>query len=151
MVTKFQVAGRRLKKVHLWGSVQQAVRSQVAEVLRALDEVADLPDTAVLLLPYKGRAEGPAASTNPQAAAAGADSEPPCDGCHLRFLHYLRCGGCRQRRYCSRACQVADWRGGHKEACKQMAEEAAAAARAAAEAEAGAAGAEAGQETEERT
>ncbi|KAG2500142.1 hypothetical protein HYH03_001724 [Edaphochlamys debaryana] len=151
-VAKVHEARKRLKKVHLWGSVQQAVRSQVAEVLRALDEVADLPDTAVLQLPYKGRAEGPAASniTQAAAAAAGTDPEPPCDGCHLRFLHYLRCGGCRQRRYCSRACQVADWRGGHKEACKQMAEEAAAAARAAAEAEAGAAGAEAGQERVER-
>jgi hypothetical protein len=36
----------------------------------------------------------------------------PGDGVKLRM-----CGACRQVRYCSRDCQVADWRSGHKAAC----------------------------------
>ncbi|KAL4433761.1 hypothetical protein ABPG75_000202 [Micractinium tetrahymenae] len=33
-----------------------------------------------------------------------------------------RCSGCHVARYCSRACSVADWRAGHKHACKLLAE-----------------------------
>ncbi|KAG2500143.1 hypothetical protein HYH03_001725 [Edaphochlamys debaryana] len=144
-VAKAHEARKRLKKMYLWGLVQQAVRSQMTDVQRALDEMEDLPDTAVLQLPYKGRAEGsggPAASTNSPAVQAGADSKPICDGCHKRFLQYLRCGGCRQRRYCGKECQTKDWRGGHKATCKQLA----AAARAEAEA-----AVQAGSKTEQGT
>ncbi|KAL3896998.1 MAG: hypothetical protein SGCHY_003714 [Lobulomycetales sp.] len=34
------------------------------------------------------------------------------------------CGKCRSVSYCGRACQVSDWRAGHKSACAQTAEEA---------------------------
>ncbi|KAJ7818409.1 hypothetical protein B0H14DRAFT_2839347 [Mycena olivaceomarginata] len=34
---------------------------------------------------------------------------------------FLRCSGCRAMYYCSRTCQIADWRvGGHRRACKHF-------------------------------
>ena len=36
------------------------------------------------------------------------------------------CGGCRTAIYCSRGCQKADWKAGHKLECKQYADAAAA-------------------------
>eukprot|EP00198_Chlamydomonas_reinhardtii_P013805 XP_001703142.1 predicted protein [Chlamydomonas reinhardtii] len=43
-----------------------------------------------------------------------------------------KCSRCRQRWYCSEACQVKDWRAGHKAECKRLAAEAGAEAEAAA-------------------
>ncbi|GFR42339.1 hypothetical protein Agub_g3249, partial [Astrephomene gubernaculifera] len=77
-----------------------------------------------------GVSSGPAAtaaahsrSASPATAAASneAATESGCHGCGHKFASYQRCGGCRQRRYCSRACQAADWRAGHKQQCKQLA------------------------------
>ncbi len=30
------------------------------------------------------------------------------------------CGGCKQRVYCGRECQVAGWKAGHKQECKAL-------------------------------
>lgn len=34
-----------------------------------------------------------------------------------------KCSGCKQAEYCSRKCQVADWKAGHKKYCKQIVEQ----------------------------
>ena len=34
-----------------------------------------------------------------------------------------KCGMCSQRSYCSKGCQVASWKGGHKHECKALQEE----------------------------
>ena len=34
----------------------------------------------------------------------------------------MRCTKCRQKVYCSKACQVAGWKGGHKQECKRLRE-----------------------------
>ena len=31
-----------------------------------------------------------------------------------------KCAGCGQRRYCSAACQAADWKAGHRVQCKKI-------------------------------
>jgi len=42
-----------------------------------------------------------------------------CYGCAFRFDRKLldKCSGCRYTRYCSKDCQVAHWRSGHKKYC----------------------------------
>ena len=32
----------------------------------------------------------------------------------------MRCTKCRQKVYCSKACQVAGWKGGHKQECERL-------------------------------
>ena len=34
----------------------------------------------------------------------------------------MRCTKCRQKVYCSKACQVAGWKGGHKQECERLRE-----------------------------
>ena len=34
----------------------------------------------------------------------------------------MRCTKCRQKLYCSKACQVAGWKGGHKQECERLRE-----------------------------
>ena len=34
----------------------------------------------------------------------------------------MRCTRCRQRTYCSKACQKAGWKGGHKQECQRLRE-----------------------------
>lgn len=33
------------------------------------------------------------------------------------------CSGCRQRQYCSKECQLADWKKGHNKTCKQLSQQ----------------------------
>ncbi|KAJ7710917.1 hypothetical protein B0H17DRAFT_1123998 [Mycena rosella] len=33
---------------------------------------------------------------------------------------FRRCSGCKYQHYCSRACQITDWRAGHREVCQDM-------------------------------
>lgn len=47
------------------------------------------------------------------------DHMPHCDSCDVYWDKLSVCGGCRARRYCSVACQKADWKGGHKGYCKK--------------------------------
>lgn len=46
----------------------------------------------------------------------------PCSCCNETKpdRELLRCGGCRQQFYCSKACQKAHWKQGHREPCKLM-------------------------------
>ncbi|XRB18000.1 hypothetical protein RI054_17g78450 [Pseudoscourfieldia marina] len=42
-----------------------------------------------------------------------------CDMCGTESSSLKKCGGCGSRAYCSRECQLSDWKsGGHKQACK---------------------------------
>ena len=47
-----------------------------------------------------------------------------CSVCHKSSAEtsndMLKCAGCGQRRYCSAACQAADWKAGHKAQCKKI-------------------------------
>jgi len=46
-----------------------------------------------------------------------------CDVCSQDATQPKRCGGCRQRLYCSKDCQAVDWRDmGHKDLCKRLAD-----------------------------
>ena len=42
-------------------------------------------------------------------------------GASEALLHTRACSGCRVARYCSTACQLADWRAGHKSVCALLA------------------------------
>ena len=48
-------------------------------------------------------------------ATSCAICDNPAQDQQLRF-----CSGCRQRKYCSEACQRAAWRAGHKEECRRL-------------------------------
>jgi tetratricopeptide (TPR) repeat protein len=41
----------------------------------------------------------------------------PCDGCGVQGADFLCCPRCRVAFYCSKKCQLASWKGGHKRAC----------------------------------
>ncbi|KAJ6553546.1 hypothetical protein DFH09DRAFT_586315 [Mycena vulgaris] len=52
-------------------------------------------------------------------------SSKACDNVECGVIRakdeFLRCSGCRAMYYCSRTCQIADWRvGGHRRACKHF-------------------------------
>ena len=36
------------------------------------------------------------------------------------FVSQSKCAGCKQRQYCSRACQKAHWKAGHKAECPEL-------------------------------
>jgi hypothetical protein len=40
-----------------------------------------------------------------------------CDRCGAAAEQLMRCGRCRQRRFCGKKCQVADWKEGHSHVC----------------------------------
>ena len=40
-----------------------------------------------------------------------------CAGCGKEGDGRMECGACKGPRYCSKECQVADWKAGHKSAC----------------------------------
>ena len=42
-----------------------------------------------------------------------------CDHCHALRSKLRRCSSCKVARYCSRRCQVAAWRNGHRERCRE--------------------------------
>ena len=50
-----------------------------------------------------------------QCAAAGCPRKVQADGSPLD-----QCGGCKRCYYCSKACQTADWKAGHKMECKEQ-------------------------------
>ncbi|KAG2500089.1 hypothetical protein HYH03_001675 [Edaphochlamys debaryana] len=121
---KARAATKRLKRAHLDSILKLEAAAQMDDVTKLLAKAASLPDATVIRLREVSEASAAQEAAALQ-AAADEKNERRCDGCKETFGKVLVCGGCRQRRFCSRACQVADWRGGHKEACKQLAEEAA--------------------------
>ncbi|KAF9102276.1 hypothetical protein BGX27_011105 [Mortierella sp. AM989] len=42
-----------------------------------------------------------------------------CENKETKKDAFQRCGGCKKRYYCSRLCQVNDWKDGHKKSCKK--------------------------------
>ncbi|PNW75768.1 hypothetical protein CHLRE_12g561350v5 [Chlamydomonas reinhardtii] len=178
MLAKANAAERRLARWNMGTVIVDNVSTQMLTTLRdSMAELAHLPDTAEIHLPYKlGRGDAPAASARPAsgaaatataAAAAGAQSSTrgaasatspasapaascsqaggasasaapaavgnkACHGCGMALPRLQKCSRCRQRWYCSEACQVKDWRAGHKAECKRLAAEAGAEAEAAA-------------------
>jgi hypothetical protein len=49
-----------------------------------------------------------------------------CSSPEGETIKHKRCSACKQRLYCSIDCQRNDWRKGHKNECKQLAQKAAA-------------------------
>jgi TPR repeat protein len=47
-----------------------------------------------------------------------------CHVCCLDKIKPMKCRGCHVKQYCSTACQLVDWQGGHKNECKQLRREA---------------------------
>eukprot|EP00928_Gymnodinium_smaydae_P080021 TRINITY_DN63827_c0_g1_i1.p3 TRINITY_DN63827_c0_g1~~TRINITY_DN63827_c0_g1_i1.p3 ORF type:complete len:101 (-),score=10.48 TRINITY_DN63827_c0_g1_i1:221-523(-) len=41
-----------------------------------------------------------------------------CARCGERLAHLHVCSGCMKTRYCSRECQKAHWKAGHRDTCK---------------------------------
>ncbi|KAG2496785.1 hypothetical protein HYH03_005193 [Edaphochlamys debaryana] len=130
LAAKAEAAGRRLKRCHILAILKATVRLHIEFVQAALTATQGLPDDQAIRLPYSTPEELRAAASGRSAEFAArpvtAPDERGCDGCGVVFVKYLHCGGCRQRRYCGRACQAADWRAGHKQQCKQLAAAAAA-------------------------
>ncbi|KAG2500091.1 hypothetical protein HYH03_001677 [Edaphochlamys debaryana] len=119
MADKAAAATRRLKRLHLRGTLMRSVGRHAAGVREALQAMDQLPDSTQLRLPYKVLTDEEMEEARDRALAAAEGGG--CDGCGFVFAKYSLCGGCRQRHYCGKACQAADWRSGHKEACKQLA------------------------------
>jgi hypothetical protein len=71
----------------------------------------------------------PAAQQQQGVAAGGVSSShkseakpsKPCAQCGELFPKLLRCARCRGVSYCSKQCQAAHWKAGHKEECKEQA------------------------------
>jgi hypothetical protein len=61
--------------------------------------------------------EDPPCGCPPAPPRAGAPTR--CHTCGARTSQV--CAQCRQRHYCGKACQMADWRAGHKRACRTAA------------------------------
>ena len=54
-------------------------------------------------------------------AAKAKQRQTQCDGCGGEFTRKLqRCGRCKQRHYCCKACQKSDWNKGHKAECHTL-------------------------------
>ena len=48
--------------------------------------------------------------------------QPKCDHCGEAALHLRACSACKSVRFCSKTCQVLNWKeGGHKAQCKALA------------------------------
>ena len=58
------------------------------------------------------------------AARGGGCSHPGCGQLigvsEAAAAGLMRCTKCRQKLYCSKACQVAGWKGGHKQECERQ-------------------------------
>jgi hypothetical protein len=56
-------------------------------------------------------------------AAGGVSSKvkpsKPCTQCGELFPKLHRCTRCKAVSYCSKQCQVAHWKAGHKQVCKE--------------------------------
>jgi hypothetical protein len=70
------------------------------------------------------RAAAAAAATNKGSSGASSSSGSSssskgscCDRCGAAAEKLMRCGRCQQRRFCSKECQVADWKEGHSLVC----------------------------------
>ncbi|KAL4427927.1 hypothetical protein ABPG75_002016 [Micractinium tetrahymenae] len=65
----------------------------------------------------------PPAGTEPSQLPAFDVPDAVCSWCKSKALHMRRCSACRSdaAQYCSKECQVAHWKGGHKQECAQLA------------------------------
>ncbi|KAF8595856.1 hypothetical protein BDV93DRAFT_455988, partial [Ceratobasidium sp. AG-I] len=72
------------------------------------------------LLPYATRAAiSPIFAVSYLESNANSHSETACWSCGGPGQpNLLSCGKCKKARYCSSTCQLQDWKGGHKKACK---------------------------------
>jgi len=43
-----------------------------------------------------------------------------CVACGKEAFLMNKCGACHSRAYCSKACQLVDWKGGHRKVCKEL-------------------------------
>ena len=53
----------------------------------------------------------------PKSTAEALPEAPACARCGAQDRPLSQCAKCHQRQYCSRDCQVFDWKHGHKQAC----------------------------------
>lgn len=44
---------------------------------------------------------------------------PKCAGCEKTQGPFSHCARCKKVHYCSKECQVADWKKGHRDVCKK--------------------------------
>ncbi|KAF9427496.1 hypothetical protein BGZ94_004797 [Podila epigama] len=66
--------------------------------------------------------EGSSAAAAPQKVDAEGKktcAAKGCDNTETKKDEFQRCAGCKKRFYCSRLCQVNDWKEGHKNNCKK--------------------------------
>jgi hypothetical protein len=72
-------------------------------------------------------AAGAAAAAKKGSSGAGSSSSGGsskggcCDRCGAVTEKLMRCSRCQQRRFCSKECQVADWKEGHSRVCGKQA------------------------------
>jgi hypothetical protein len=121
------------------GAARAAVDREMEAVYEAgLAAEADLPPfflpvecgVKVVLVPVMRMLRATASKRNPAAAAAavqkssdrpasggGGSSSSVCDRCGVAAAKLMRCSRCQQRRFCSKECQVADWKEGHSRTC----------------------------------
>lgn len=66
--------------------------------------------------PHVVAAQSLSSSTSGRSAPVGANNA--CANCHKKSDKLMMCGKCKQVKYCSRDCQVAHFKSGHKKVCK---------------------------------
>lgn len=109
-------AGERdFKTSRAWASVSlRHCLSDVAETRQTLQDCKRAGPRGATHLP---------ASVGAQWAAIEQPPERFCSGCGQLAVELKKCSKCRAVAYCSRECQVVDWRGGHKQQCAILSQE----------------------------
>ncbi|KAG2496249.1 hypothetical protein HYH03_005847 [Edaphochlamys debaryana] len=146
-----RAARRRLERWGMWEEVHTQIPDHLAEIEAAAAALQDIPDDEEVPLPYvpagmfgwgdwgsdaddreeAEKEEAEVAMAEKVFAKAGLDPaclrdpelmQRTCQICWKQYDKFRRCGGCKQRRYCSTQCQASDWQRGHKEECRRLAE-----------------------------
>jgi hypothetical protein len=89
--------------------------SDLQELNKQLVGMAHIPEMALALLDSRAGRETPLGAVMDDLVKS------QCAYCHALNVteHWLKCKQCKTARYCSEACQLADWKKGHARRCKK--------------------------------
>jgi hypothetical protein len=97
--------------------VECGAKDLVGPMLSALRAAANVNGAAAAPAAVKkgsGRAGGGSSSSY---KGEGSSSASCCDRCGVAAAKLMRCSRCQQHRFCSKECQVADWKDRHARLC----------------------------------
>lgn len=105
--------------------VECSVKGYIAPMLRTAALQASDAAAKLAQADYSsaagGSQGGSTGASQPGTGSAGSSSSsgrtPCCDWCGAGSVKLMRCSRCQQRCFCSKECQVADWKAGHASLC----------------------------------